>query len=115
LHEIAIAHKLHPFKKYLEEILWNDPIEEKGFYPSPRRAGNLFGINITQERLKSFGVETLIRSHQLSKEGVAASHKGKILTISSTKVYGGKAAYLKLNLEEKAKNAYELSKITKVF
>lgn len=115
LDDIRFADKLYPEKSFLEEILWNDPIEDKGFYPSPRGAGKLFGKDISEKILKLIKVKTLIRSHQPPAEGIMVNHDGLILTISSTKVYGGKAAYLKLGLSEKSKNAYELMKIVYVF
>jgi protein phosphatase len=98
-----------------EEILWNDPEEISGWFNSPRGAGKIFGKNVTERVLNKIRVKTLIRSHQPPAEGIKVSHEGRVLTISSTKVYGGKAAYLKLNLEEKSKDAYELSKVAYKF
>ena len=97
-------------EKFLNEILWNDPFEGRGVYPSPRGVGNLFGIDITEKALKTLEVKTLIRSHQPSKEGVKVNHEGRVLTISSTRVYGGKASFLPLDFSEEGKNAYELAK-----
>jgi protein phosphatase len=110
LNDIVFAHKMHPSKSFLEEILWNDPEEIEGLYPSPRGAGKIFGKDVTERILKILGVKTLIRSHQPQEEGISVNHDGLILTITSTKVYGGKAAYLKIDLSENAKDAYELSR-----
>jgi len=116
LKDIDFAHKNHPKKIYLEEILWSDPRDGiQGYYPSPRGAGRIFGPDVTERVLNLMEVKTLIRSHQPPAEGVMVNHGGKILTISSTKVYGGNAAYLKLGLSEKSKNAYELMKMVYVF
>ncbi|MGC8812708.1 MAG: metallophosphoesterase family protein [Candidatus Aenigmatarchaeota archaeon] len=111
LEEIEKAKENYPEKSDLIEILWNDPEEIKGFEPNHERGvGYFFGKDITEKVLKNLKVKTLIRSHQPPLEGVKVSHGGKILTISSTKVYGGKAAFLRINLEEKAEDAYELAK-----
>jgi len=115
LRDLKFADKLYPEESFLEEILWSDPIEDKGFYLSPRGAGRLFGKDVTEKVLKLLKVKTLIRSHQPPSDGVLVNHDGLIFTISSTKVYGGKAAYLKLDLSEKSKNAYELMKMAYVF
>lgn len=111
LEDIEKAKENFPEKSDLIEILWNDPYEIQGFIPNFYRGiGYLFGKDITEKCLRILEVKTLIRSHQPPFEGASVSHKGKILTISSTKVYGGKAAFLKIKLEEKAKDAYELIK-----
>ncbi|MDI6825794.1 MAG: metallophosphoesterase [Candidatus Aenigmarchaeota archaeon] len=115
LDDIAFAHRTHPSKSFLEEILWNDPEDIRGFYPSPRGAGKIFGKDVTKRILRILGVKTLIRSHQPLPEGVSVKHDGTVLTISSTTIYGGKAAYLKIDLSEEAKSAYELSEIAHKF
>jgi len=115
--DIAYAHKTHPEQKYLEQILWSDPGEGEQSYPSPRGAGRLFGERITQKILKKLRVKTLIRSHEPC-EGVFVNHKGKVLTIFSRKgspYYNSKAAYLKIDLLEEAKDAYELSREAHLF
>ncbi len=100
----------NPDRNTLEQILWNDPVETKGSYSSPRGAGKLFGKDTTTRILSKIKIKTLIRSHQPPQEGFKVSHRKRILTISSNHVYGGKAAYLKLNFDGKPKNAHELSK-----
>jgi len=114
IEDLEFAHKTHPLKPFLEEILWNDPSEEiRDFYPSPRGAGKIFGINVTKRILKKIGVKTLIRSHEAC-EGVKVNHEGMILTLFSRKgspYFNSRAAYLRLNLKEKARDAYELSRI----
>ncbi len=114
LKDIAFAHKTHPSKTYLEEILWNDPRDGiQGYYPSPRGAGKIFGLDVTERVLDIIKVKTLIRSHE-SCEGVDVKHKGRVLTIFSRKgepYYNSHAAYLKVDLSEDAKDAYQLSKL----
>ncbi len=59
------------------------------------------------------GVKTLIRSHEAC-EGVDVRHDGKILTVFSRRgppYHNSYAAYLKIDLSEEAKDAYELSKM----
>jgi len=114
LNDISYAHKTHPSNSYLEEILWNDPVDGiNSFYPSPRGAGRVWGKNVTERGLKIIGVKTLIRSHEPC-EGIEVRHDGKILTVFSRKglpYHNTCAAYLKIDLSEKAKDAYELSKM----
>ncbi len=97
----------------VEEILWNDPGEIEGFCPSLRGAGKIFGKDITEKVLENLKVKVLIRSHE--PVGIKLNHNGLVLTISSTKVYGNLSAYLKINLEERAKNGFELEKLAKKF
>ncbi len=113
IEELRNASKLHPEKSFLEEILWNDPDEIENFLPSPRGAGNVFGKSVTEKVLKMVKAKTLIRSHE--PVGIRVNHSGLVLTISSTKVYGTCAAYLKINLEEETKNAFELAKLASRF
>ena len=117
IEDIEFAHKTHPQDSNLEEILWNDPIEGKGYYPSPRGAGKIFGEDVTERILKKLEVKTLIRSHEPC-DGVKVNHGGRILTLFSRKgspYFNKFAAYLRLNLKEEAKDAYELSEIAKKF
>ena len=113
IEELRNASKLHPEKSFLEEILWNDPDEIENFLPSPRGAGNIFGKSVTERVLKMVKAKALIRSHE--PVGIRVNHSGLVLTISSTKVYGTYAAYLKINLEEEAKNAFQLAKLASRF
>ena len=85
LHDINIAHEVHPDKPYLEEILWNDPMDNKGSEVSPRGAGHYFGPDITDEFLSRIQVKSLIRGHQSCKEGYKIDH-GKIITLFSCKL-----------------------------
>ena len=112
LDEIAYAHQTHPGKKYLEEILWNDPGDSQESYPSPRGAGRIFGEKLTTDILTRLKVKTLIRSHEPC-EGVSVQQKGKVFTLFSRKgppYYNYQAAYLEIDVSEKAKSGYELAK-----
>jgi protein phosphatase len=85
LHEINDAHVLHPNKSFLEEILWNDPMDNLGSTKSPRGAGFLYGPDVTDEYLTRIQVNTLIRGHQSCREGYKIDH-GKIITLFSCKL-----------------------------
>jgi diadenosine tetraphosphatase ApaH/serine/threonine PP2A family protein phosphatase len=89
---------MYPTREIEEDILWSDPFEGYGEYLNPRGAGVLFGKDITENVLKKLSVEKLIRSHEPQKafNGMAKEHEGKVITISSTHVYGGKACILEI-------------------
>lgn len=99
-------------KKMIEDILWSDPDEMLGEYPNDRGAGVFFGPDITDSFLKKYNLKTIVRSHEPRKalEGYAVEHNGKVLTISSTTIYRGKAAVLIINNKKPAMDAYELAK-----
>lgn len=114
IEDIAFAHKSHPKKIHLEEILWNDPSETiKGTISSPRGAGKLFGPDVTKKMLNILKVKLLIRSHQSCFEGYKQFHNGKILTIFSRKgfPYNNKfGAYLNINLSKKIEASQQFLK-----
>jgi protein phosphatase len=110
--DIAYAHKNHPQKRHLEEILWNDPYAKlKGTVASPRGAGRLFGSDVTRKFLRMLNVKALIRSHQSCPDGYKSIHQGTVLTLFSTKTppYNNKfAAYLQLDISQKLKTPKQL-------
>jgi len=85
LQDIDKAHELHPEKPFLEEILWNDPMNNDGSKVSSRGAGHHFGPDITDKFLSKIQVKTLIRGHQSCNEGYKIDH-GKIITLFSCKL-----------------------------
>ena len=113
IEDLAHAHERHPSESLLEEILWSDPDENlSGVAPSPRGAGLLFGPDVTRRALEVVGAKTLIRGHEPVGEGVHAGQGGLTLTLFSRKgppYFNRYAAYLKVSLEEPAKNAYQLA------
>ncbi len=119
LEDIAYAHEKHPAESFLEEILWSDPDERlTGVAPSPRGAGLLFGPDVTGRVLETVGARTLIRGHEPVDSGVHAGQGGLTLTLFSRKgppYFNSHAAYLKIALEEPAKNAYQLARQTVKF
>ena len=93
----------NPSKELEEEILWNDPFEQEGErFNNSRGIGKFFGPDITKEVCRKLNVKMIIRSHQpglqqVRKNGYAFHHDNKLLTISSTVVYGGKPVYLEIS------------------
>jgi hypothetical protein len=83
---------INPNELVRESLLWSDPHETKGEYLNPRGAGALFGTDISKEVTKRLNIKFIIRSHEPRKvpKGPVIEHNGRIITISSTNVYGGK-------------------------
>jgi protein phosphatase len=112
IEDLAYAHMLHPNESFLEEMLWNDPVEEiEDVSPSPRGAGVLFGRNLTDRILRVFNVKILIRGHEPCEEGFKINHNGRILTLFSRKgppYFNTHAAYLDLKLSESFEKAEQL-------
>ncbi|RLF13902.1 MAG: serine/threonine protein phosphatase [Thermoprotei archaeon] len=102
--DFARAVKLHPKTTYLEEILWNDPTEYlETWAPSPRGAGRIFGIKITQKALEILKVKAIIRGHEPCPNGYKFNHKGLVLTLFSRKgapYFNEKAAFLIIDTKE---------------
>jgi protein phosphatase len=101
--DIAIARKIHPKKGILEEILWNDPMEDIGLKESYRGAGKLFGKDITENFLKRNNLLAVIRGHEPARIGYFLSHEGKVLTLFSRKgppYFNEKAAYIDIQINK---------------
>ncbi|GBC75409.1 hypothetical protein HRbin06_00727 [archaeon HR06] len=106
IEDIALAKVKHPKLTFLEEILWNDPVENlEDSLPSPRGAGRIFGERITERFLNLIKAKNLIRGHEPCN-GYKINHKGKILTLFSCKgiYFNSYAGYLKLDLPFDHKN-----------
>ena len=105
INDIAFAHETHPRQRHLEEILWNDPWKEiKGTIASPRGAGRLFDLDVTNKLLKMLNVKAIIRGHQSCPNGYKTIHGGQVLTLFSRKgpPYNNRfGAYLRLNISQK--------------
>ncbi|MCL2476584.1 metallophosphoesterase family protein [Candidatus Bathycorpusculum sp.] len=81
-------------------VLWSDPFEGKGQrFNKERNIGIQFGEDITMEVCANIGVKKIIRSHEPGKaqSGPYYSHGKKIITVSSTDVYGGSPFALRIN------------------
>ncbi|MFW6181282.1 MAG: metallophosphoesterase family protein, partial [Spirochaetota bacterium] len=88
-----------PGERETRELLWSDPGHEPGAYPSLRGAGSLFGPDVTAQVLEALGAGSIIRSHQPIKalHGPAVEHGGRVITVSTTQVYGGLPFILELD------------------
>ena len=89
--------------QYVEnDVLWSDPFEGEGEQVNMRGAGVAFGTDVSEEVCRSLGVERLVRSHQPKKvnDRPCVEHAGRVVTISSTVVYGGKPFVLVLPIKD---------------
>jgi hypothetical protein len=95
-----------------EDILWSDPYEVKGEYGNPRGAGVLFGPDISEEVTRRLNVKYIIRSHEPRKasSGPFIAHEGRIVTVSSTRVYGGRSFVLILPFKDLPNTGNEIEK-----
>lgn len=86
-------------KDIANDLLWSDPGAKPGAGANPRGLGTLFGPDISEEVLSSLGVPSLIRSHEPRKaaSGPAVEHGGRVITTSTTRVYGGNPFVLSLD------------------
>ncbi len=71
----------------INDLIWADPMENGGFYSSPRGMSQLFGPDITEEFLKKNNLELIIRSHQFKKIGYSSHHNQKLYTVFSCPNY----------------------------
>ncbi len=73
------------------DVLWSDPFDGEGEFPSTRGAGIIFGKNITEKICDSLKIKRMIRSHEPIKaiSGPNYVHDGRVMTISSTHAYDG--------------------------
>lgn len=110
--DLAFAHKVHPKKSFLEDMLWSDPEDSfNGTYPSPRGAGQLFGKDVTIRMLRALNARVLIRGHEPCSDGFKINHDAKVLTLFSRKgppYFNTYGAYLDLELSQKFDGAQEL-------
>jgi hypothetical protein len=100
---------INPSKNVEEDLIWSDPFEEEGEFPNPRGAGILYGKDVSKEICERLNVKYIIRSHEPMKafDGPCVEHGGRVVTISSTSVYGGRPFVLVFDvrrMEEEIKN-----------
>lgn len=100
-----------------EDILWSDPSNSLGERYNRRGAGVEFGEDVTETVLKNVGANLLIRSHQprLASDGPHNTQK-RVVTISSTNVYGGRPHYLEIpgsKISEVASSPADIRKYAK--
>lgn len=81
---IPDAQENHMRSRVLEELLWNDPRDVRGWARSHRGIGRYFGPDVTQSWLKSANVKVVVRGHEPCA-GFRIDHEGRVLTIFSSK------------------------------
>lgn len=82
-----------------EDLLWSDPQPNQGErYNRSRGVGVLFGPDVTQRVCDRLGIVYIVRSHEplRASAGPVTDHAGHVITISSTRVYGGASFLLDL-------------------
>jgi serine/threonine-protein phosphatase PP1 catalytic subunit len=103
----------HPAPDVEADVLWSDPFEGNGEYPNLNRGvGVMFGIDITMKVCERLGVKRIIRSHEPIKVrcagGPCYSHDRRIITTSTTSVYGGQPFVLSINPRDFSCNCYRI-------
>lgn len=82
----------------LEEILWNDPVENIEYNsPSPRGAGYLFGYKVTERALELTNTKVIVRGHEPASDGYKLNHNERVVTLFTRRgppYYNEKAAYM---------------------
>jgi len=103
---------VNPNKLIEEDILWSDPYEIDGEYGNPRGGGVLFGSDMSEEITRRLNVKYIIRSHEPRKasSNPFIEHEGRMVTISSTRVYSGRSFVLILPLKDLPKSGNEIEK-----
>merc|ERR1719253_29593 len=73
------------------DMLWSDPVETMGKFPSRRGAGIQFGLDVTASFLRANKLKMIIRSHQcpVDNHGYYVHHQGLCLTVFSASNYCG--------------------------
>merc|ERR1719277_202290 len=55
--------------KLFVDLLWSDPMDDRGEQPSPRGGGILFGPDVTKRFCEDNGLFCVIRSHEMRSNG----------------------------------------------
>ncbi|WEL39492.1 serine/threonine protein phosphatase [Encephalitozoon hellem] len=104
LNQIRRLDRLLPIGEGSEfaDILWGDPYDGKGFQPSPRGSGYLYGEDVVMRFLELNGLASIVRSHQLVIEGYKFHFPERnVITVWSAPNYMGKcgnpASILRIN------------------
>jgi protein phosphatase len=87
-----------PSQHVASDLLWSDPFDGVGEHLNLRGVGVEFGKDVSKRVCRRLGVERIVRSHQPRKarDGPCVEHDGRVITIGSTRVYGGKPFVLAL-------------------
>jgi len=98
----SIDDLVNPERALIDEILWSDPGKDDGLRPNFRGIASVFGPDISEKVLSRLALRYVVRSHQPRKAmgGPSVEHNGKVITLSSTAVYGGVPFILILNMDK---------------
>ena len=100
------------------ELLWADPMPQRGRQPSKRGVGLSFGPDVTENFLKRNGLQLVIRSHEMKEEGYEVEHAGRLVTVFSAPNYcdqmGNKGAFVRVSLNDSGKVKTEYTKFDAV-
>ena len=89
----------YPSPAIKTDLIWSDPFEGIGeFCNNKRGSGVKFGRDISENVCKLIGVKRIIRGHEPlnALKGPRFEHNGRVITVSSTKVYGGQPFVLSI-------------------
>ena len=92
----------NPSHTIKNDLIWSDPFEGLGEFFNEKRGGSgvKFGMDITENVCKLIGVKRIIRGHEpiTALKGPAYAHNGRVITVSSTRVYGGRPFVLSIKI-----------------
>eukprot|EP00439_Symbiodinium_sp_Y106_P018382 s206_g2.t1 len=91
LRDIAMLSRSEPCTELAQDLLWSDPINEDGRFPSQRGAGIYFGPDVTEE---NNNLLCCIRSHEVKHRGYEWQRGGRCLTVFSAANYVGRMGNL---------------------
>ncbi|KAA6378255.1 MAG: putative Serine/threonine-protein phosphatase 5, partial [Streblomastix strix] len=69
------------------DLLWADPMAQKGRAPSPRGEGKTFGPDITDKFCQQNKITYILRAHQMCDKGFENNHTNKLFTVFSAPNY----------------------------
>jgi len=80
-----------PSERIEKDVLWSDPFKGYGERPNMRGVGIEFGKDVSEGICRRLGVKRIVRSHEPRKarHGPYVEHDGRVVTTSSTIIYGG--------------------------
>lgn len=71
------------------DLMWSDPVEQRGWGMSVRGAGHLFGADVTEKFNHENGLDVLCRAHMLVMSGFSTMHNNQVFTVFSAPNYCG--------------------------
>lgn len=95
-----------------DNILWSDPTTHQGVSINRRGIGVEFGPDVTEQICERLDIKHIVRSHEPQKaiSGPYLTHSDRVITISTTRLYGGRPFVLILNGNSLAADLTNLSR-----